>query len=26
MLPAFYALGSAVYQVYYLSFENRGHE
>jgi branched-chain amino acid transport system permease protein len=26
MLPAFYALGSAVYQVYYLSFEKRGQE
>jgi branched-chain amino acid transport system permease protein len=25
-LPAFYALGSAVYQVYYLSFEQRGQE
>ncbi len=26
MLPFFYALGSAVYQVYYLSFEKRGQE
>jgi len=26
MLPAFYALGAAVYQVYYLSFERRGQE
>jgi branched-chain amino acid transport system permease protein len=26
MLPAFYALGAAVYQVYYLSFEKRGQE
>ena len=25
-LPAFYALGAAVYQVYYLSFEKRGQE
>src|SRR4030081_1110198 len=25
-LPAFYALGMAVYQVYYLSFERRGQE
>jgi branched-chain amino acid transport system permease protein len=25
-LPAFYALGSAIYQVYYLSFEKRGQE
>jgi branched-chain amino acid transport system permease protein len=25
-LPAFYALGAAVYQVYYLSFEKRGRE
>ena len=25
-LPAFYALGAAVYQVYYLSFETRGRE
>src|ERR1700736_6443289 len=25
-LPAFYALGVAVYQVYYLSFERRGQE
>ena len=24
MLPAFYALGAAIYQVYYLSFEKRG--
>jgi branched-chain amino acid transport system permease protein len=26
MLPVFYALGAAVYQVYYLSFEKRGRE
>ena len=26
MLPAFYYLGSLVYQVYYLSFEKRGQE
>jgi branched-chain amino acid transport system permease protein len=26
MLPAFYALGSLIYQVYYLSFEKRGQE
>jgi branched-chain amino acid transport system permease protein len=26
MIPAFYALGAAVYQVYYLSFEKRGQE
>ena len=26
MLPVFYALGSAVYQVYYVSFEKRGQE
>jgi branched-chain amino acid transport system permease protein len=26
MLPAFYALGTAIYQVYYLSFEKRGQE
>jgi branched-chain amino acid transport system permease protein len=26
MLPAFFALGSAVYQVYYVSFERRGQE
>ena len=26
MLPVFYALGSLVYQVYYLSFEKRGQE
>src|SRR5512139_4010446 len=26
VLPAFYALGAAVYQVYYLSFEKRGKE
>jgi branched-chain amino acid transport system permease protein len=26
MLPAFYALGAVVYQVYYLSFEKRGQE
>jgi branched-chain amino acid transport system permease protein len=26
MLPVFYALGSGVYQVYYLSFEKRGQE
>jgi branched-chain amino acid transport system permease protein len=26
MLPVFYALGAAVYQVYYLSFEKRGQE
>jgi branched-chain amino acid transport system permease protein len=26
MLPVFYALGTAVYQVYYLSFEKRGQE
>src|SRR4029078_10343796 len=25
-LPVFYALGAAVYQVYYLSFERRGRE
>src|SRR4051812_46666160 len=25
-LPAFYALGAAVYQVYYLAFERRGDE
>lgn len=25
-LPAFYALGAAVYQIYYLSFERRGQE
>ena len=26
VLPAFYALGAAIYQVYYLSFEKRGKE
>jgi branched-chain amino acid transport system permease protein len=26
MLPAFYALGAVIYQVYYLSFERRGQE
>ena len=26
VLPAFYALGAMVYQVYYLSFEKRGQE
>jgi branched-chain amino acid transport system permease protein len=26
MLPAFYALGASVYQVYYVSFERRGQE
>jgi branched-chain amino acid transport system permease protein len=26
MLPVFYALGSAIYQVYYVSFEKRGQE
>jgi branched-chain amino acid transport system permease protein len=26
MLPAFYALGAAVYQIYYVSFERRGQE
>jgi branched-chain amino acid transport system permease protein len=26
MLPAFYALGAAIYQIYYLSFEKRGQE
>src|SRR5438552_14602799 len=26
MLPVFYALGSAVYEVYYVSFEKRGQE
>ena len=26
MLPAFYALGSVVYQIYYVSFERRGQE
>lgn len=26
MLPVFYALGGAIYQVYYLSFEKRGQE
>jgi branched-chain amino acid transport system permease protein len=26
MLPVFYALGAAIYQVYYLSFEKRGQE
>ena len=26
MLPAFYALGAAIYQVYYVSFERRGQE
>ncbi len=26
MLPAFYALGAIVYQIYYLSFEKRGQE
>src|SRR5437660_10758205 len=26
MLPAFYALGAAVYQVYHLSFEKRGQD
>src|SRR5438128_11313486 len=26
MLPAFYALGAIVYQVYYVSFERRGQE
>src|SRR5512139_808257 len=26
MLPMFYALGGAIYQVYYLSFEKRGQE
>src|SRR5271167_4283797 len=25
-LPAFYALGAAIYQVYYLSFEKRGQD
>src|SRR5258706_4897710 len=25
-LPAFYALGAAIYQIYYLSFEKRGQE
>ena len=26
MLPAFYALGAVVYQIYYVSFERRGQE
>ena len=26
MLPAFYALGAGIYQVYYVSFEKRGQE
>lgn len=26
MLPAFYVLGAAIYQIYYLSFERRGQE
>src|SRR3954471_13931122 len=26
VLPAFYALGAAIYQIYYLSFEKRGKE
>ena len=26
MMPAFYALGAAIYQVYYVSFERRGQE
>jgi branched-chain amino acid transport system permease protein len=26
VLPAFYALGALIYQVYYVSFEKRGHE
>jgi branched-chain amino acid transport system permease protein len=26
MLPAFYALGAAIYEIYYLSFEKRGRE
>src|SRR4029077_12572857 len=26
MLPVFYVLGAAIYQVYYLSFEKRGQE
>src|SRR3954471_597979 len=26
VLPAFYALGAAIYQVYYVSFEKRGKE
>src|ERR1700710_1708963 len=26
MLPVFYALGAAVYQIYYVSFERRGQE
>ncbi|HVY58010.1 MAG TPA: branched-chain amino acid ABC transporter permease [Xanthobacteraceae bacterium] len=26
VLPVFYALGAGIYQVYYLSFEKRGHE
>src|ERR1700720_2889025 len=26
VLPAFYALGATIYQVYYLSFEKRGQE
>ena len=26
MLPAFYALGAVIYQVYYASFEKRGQE
>src|SRR5215831_9494358 len=26
MIPAFYALGAAIYQVYYVSFEKRGQE
>src|ERR687886_789392 len=26
LLPAFYALGAAIYQVYYVSFERRGQE
>src|SRR5215510_12266558 len=26
MLPAFYALGAAIYQIYYVSFEKRGQE
>ena len=26
VLPAFYALGAAIYQVYYLSFERHGEE
>src|SRR5246127_2761932 len=26
MMPAFYVLGAAIYQVYYVSFEKRGQE